>query len=128
MLHNSQLNIIDLAICAQLSITFWAAAFPGLARNSLEVQESEHLVSTGQRRCVDFFNVSIGTGGSSTFHSSDEHAAVYSMARNKILNTSFAISSAAEVCILAVMVGILRGMHVQDSVENNTKGYGVLLA
>ena len=53
---------------------------------------------------------------------------MYSLARNKILNVAFAISSAGELIILAIMVGILKVMHVDTSVENNNKGYSTLIA
>lgn len=41
---------------------------------------------------------------------------------------SFAISSAAELVLLAIMVGILKALKTDDSVENNTKAFSVLVA
>jgi len=41
---------------------------------------------------------------------------------------SFTICSAGEIIILAVMVGILKGLHSDDSTENNTKAFSVLIA
>lgn len=43
-------------------------------------------------------------------HSFDEHIALDSLERNRISNISFAVQSAFELIILAVMVGILKGM------------------
>lgn len=41
---------------------------------------------------------------------------------------SFAICSAGEIVILAIMVGILKGLKSDESVENNTKAFSVLIA
>lgn len=58
----------------------------------------------------------------------DEHAAYESLERNRISNVSFAVCSAGEILILAVMVGILKALHSDASVENNTKAFSVLIA
>jgi hypothetical protein len=50
------------------------------------------------------------------------------MTRNRISNISFAVSSAGEIVILALMVGILKGLKSEDSTENNTKAFSVLIA
>ena len=41
---------------------------------------------------------------------------------------SFAVCSAGEILILAVMVGILKGLHAEDSTQNNTRAFSVLIA
>jgi hypothetical protein len=41
---------------------------------------------------------------------------------------SFAISSAGETIIFAVMVGILKGLKSSDSTDNNTKAFSLLIA
>ena len=38
------------------------------------------------------------------------------------------MSSAGEIVILAIMVGILKGLRSDESVENNTKAFSVLIA
>jgi len=63
-----------------------------------------------------------------TQHSLDEHSHFESLARNRVSNISFAISSAGEVLILAVIVGILKAVKSDASVQNNTKAFSVLLA
>lgn len=50
------------------------------------------------------------------------------MERNRISNVSFAVCSAGEIIILAVMVGILKGLKSDASTENNTKAFSVLIA
>jgi MFS-type transporter involved in bile tolerance (Atg22 family) len=41
---------------------------------------------------------------------------------------SFTISSLGEIIVLAIMVGILKGVKSDDSTENNTKAFSILIA
>ncbi|KAJ7067231.1 autophagy-related protein 22-like protein [Mycena amicta] len=91
-------------ITYQCSLTFWTAAFPGLARDLPEVQESLSAVK------------------------SDDHAQLTSLSRNRISNVSFAVCSLGEIVILGIMVGILKGVHSDASTENNTKAFSILIA
>ncbi|KAI1796957.1 MFS general substrate transporter [Ganoderma leucocontextum] len=91
------------------ALTFWTAAFPGLARDLPNVQESAAQAESGEK-------------------SVEEHADLESMERNRISNVSFAICSAGEIIILAVMVGILKGLKSDASTENNTKAFSALIA
>ena len=61
-------------------------------------------------------------------NSAKEHAGLESMERNRISNVSFAVSSAGEIIILALMVGMLKGLKSDASTENNTKAFSVLIA
>ncbi|GJJ08365.1 hypothetical protein Clacol_002579 [Clathrus columnatus] len=90
-------------------LTFWTAAFPGLARNLPEVEESEKDVQAGTK-------------------SQSEHSAFESLQRNRISNVSFTVSSLGEILVLVVMVGILKGLKADQSVVNNTKAFSVLIA
>ncbi|KAF8905077.1 autophagy-related protein 22-like protein [Gymnopilus junonius] len=96
-------------ITYQCSLTFWTAAFPGLAYDLPEVGTSRHEVDSGAK-------------------SPEEHERFHSLARNRISNISFAVSSAGEILILAIMVGILKGLHAEQNTENNTKSFSVLIA
>ncbi|KAF9526404.1 MFS general substrate transporter [Crepidotus variabilis] len=96
-------------ITYQCSLTFWTAAFPGLAHDLPEVKQSQSEVDAGTK-------------------SADEHAHLHSMARNRISNISFAVCSAGEILVLAVMVGIIKGLHAEKNSENNTKAFSVLIA
>ncbi|KAG5647014.1 hypothetical protein DXG03_001739 [Asterophora parasitica] len=93
----------------QCSLTFWTAAFPGLSRDLPEVQESLADVNAGKK-------------------SVQEHAKLVSLSRNRISNMSFTICSLGEVVILAIMIGILKGIGSDESTENNTKAFSVLIA
>ncbi|KAF8501561.1 autophagy-related protein 22-like protein [Russula emetica] len=96
-------------ISYQCSFTFWYAAFPGLVRNLPEVQASAEQAKKGLKPL-------------------DAHLSFESLARNRVSNISLAISSAGEILILVIMIGILKALKSDASVENNTKAFNVLLA
>jgi MFS-type transporter involved in bile tolerance (Atg22 family) len=96
-------------ISYQGALTFWTAAFPGLARDLPEVKESAKEVLDDQK-------------------SQDTHATFESMQRNRISNLAFTICSVGEVVVLAIMVGILKGIKSDASTENNTKAFSILIA
>ncbi|KAJ6512840.1 MFS general substrate transporter [Mycena sanguinolenta] len=96
-------------ITYQCSLTFWTAAFPGLARDLPEVQESLAEVKSGQKTV-------------------EEHTRFTSLSRNRVSNMSFTISSLGEIVVLAIMVGILKGVKSDASTANNTKAFSVLIA
>lgn len=90
-------------------ITFWTAAFPGLARDTPEVQEAEHQLATGEITNDDYLRVDM-------------------LQRNRLSNVSFYVQSVVEIVILAVILGILKAMHSDDSIEQNTYSNAVLVA
>ncbi|EIM91364.1 MFS general substrate transporter [Stereum hirsutum FP-91666 SS1] len=96
-------------ITYQMALTFWTAAFPGLVRNLPEIKASAQEAKIGAK-------------------SVDGHADYESMARNRVSNISFTVCSAGEIIILAVMVGIIKGLKADQSTENNTKAFSVLIA
>jgi len=93
----------------QCSFTFWSAAFPGLVRNLPEVQASANETEHGSK-------------------SIDEHSRFESLQRNRVSNISLVVNSIGEVIILSIMIGILKAVKSDVSVENNTKAFNVLLA
>ena len=64
----------------------------------------------------------------SLFVSHEDHANFESLNRNRISNVSFAVASVGELVILAVMVGVLKGLKSDESTANNTKAFSVLIA
>ena len=96
-------------IAYQMCITFWTAAFPGLARNTPELRATAEQYTRGQidREAYDFADM---------------------MQRNRISNVAFIAQSAGEILILAVIVGIMFGLHVNASEANNNWGLSVLIA
>lgn len=53
LFYIQRLNMFRLEeeVISQGSLTFWTAAFPGLARNLPEVKESALQVAAGKKRC-----------------------------------------------------------------------------
>lgn len=96
-------------ISYQGALTFWTAAFPQLARCLPEMQESQAKLISGE----------------TTAHA---HNQLDSLSRNRISNISFTICSIGELVLLAIMVGILKGIHSSDSVEQNTKALSITVA
>ena len=90
-------------------ITFWTAAFPGLARNTPEMRETAEKYTRGEidRAAYDFSDM---------------------MQRSRLSNVAFIVQSAGEILILAVIVGIMFGLKVNASQANNDWGLSVLIA
>ncbi|KAH0353116.1 hypothetical protein KCU81_g1815, partial [Aureobasidium melanogenum] len=96
-------------IAYQATLTYWSAAFAGLARNTREIRE----------KAQDFADGTI---------TREEYNHADSMKRNELSNVAFYVQSCGEMIILAVIVGIMFAMHVDDSTANNNYGLSVLIA
>ncbi|KAI1102527.1 autophagy-related protein 22-like protein [Jackrogersella minutella] len=96
-------------ICYQLTLTYWTAAFPALARNTPELKAA----------AVEYADGKINH---------EEYVRIDEVARSRLSNIAFYIQSVGEVVILAIIVGILFGVHVNDSTEANNWGISVLIA
>jgi len=96
-------------IAYQTTLTFWTAAFPGLARNTTEMKlkADEYNAGSISREEYDFADT---------------------MKRSQLANVAFYVQSVAEIFILAVIVGIMFGLRVDDSEANNNWGLSVLIA
>lgn len=90
----------------QGALTFWTAAFPGLARALPEMQESQIKLDNGEI-------------------SQDEHNTLDSLSRNRLSNVSFAVSSLGELVILLISIGLLKGINYSD---NNTAALSIFSA
>jgi len=84
-------------------------SFPGLARNTPELREKAERFQAGEisREDYDFAD---------------------SMKISQLSNVAFYVQSVGKVFILAVIVGILFAVKVNDSTENNNWGLAVLIA
>ncbi|KAK4966087.1 hypothetical protein LTR66_012045 [Elasticomyces elasticus] len=96
-------------IAYQTTLTFWTAAFPGLARNTRQLREKARQFEHGEisRQEYDFAD---------------------SMKRNELSNVAFYIQSLGEIVILAIIVGIMFGVNVNESTAANNWGLSVLIA
>ncbi|KAI2642012.1 autophagy-related protein 22-like protein [Xylaria nigripes] len=96
-------------ICYQLTLTYWTAAFPSLARNAPRLKRAARAYAEGEI-------------GQAEYDHEDETE------RSRLSNTAFCIQSVSEVIILAIIVGILFGVDVNASTEANNWGLSVLIA
>ncbi|KAI0156580.1 autophagy-related protein 22-like protein [Xylariaceae sp. FL1272] len=96
-------------ICYQLTLTYWTAAFPALARNTPLLKEAARAYADGEITHQEYDH-------------KDE------MERSRLSNIAFYIQSVGEIVILAIIVGILFGVKANASTENNNLGQSVLIA
>ncbi|KAI7082249.1 hypothetical protein KC356_g8508 [Hortaea werneckii] len=96
-------------IAYQLCLTYWTAAFPGLARNTRELRDKAQQFEAG-------------------VISRDDYDKEDSMKRNELSNTAFYVQSVAEIGILAAIVGVMFGVDVNASTAKNNWGLSVLIA
>lgn len=96
-------------IAYQTTLTFWTAAFPMLARNTEEMKVKADTYAAGAI-------------------SRDDYDYADSMKRSQLANVAFYVQSVGEIVILAVIVGIMFGVHVDASEANNNWGLSVLIA
>lgn len=96
-------------ISYQLTLTYWTAAFPALARNLPVMREARAAVEDGSVSRHEFAR-------------KDEKE------RSRLSNVAFYVQSVGEVVILAIIVGIMFALHVNDGVEQNNWGLSVLVA
>ena len=96
-------------IAYQLTLTYWTAAFPSLARNTPRIRAAVQECAAGDlsRRELEW---------------ADEAE------RSRLSNVAFYVQSVGEVVILALVVGVLFGVHVQASTAANNWGISVLVA
>ncbi len=93
----------------QVCLTFWTAAFPGLARCSPEVRQAQKQLEKEEIKAESF-------------------EMTERMQRNRIANMAFAICSLGELVILAVIQGMLVGIHADDTTESNTRALSAVVA
>ena len=93
----------------QGALTFWTAAFPGLARDMPHVQASELSLARGEV-------------------SQKEHDTVDMLTRNRLANVSFFVCSVGEIVVLAILAGILMGIIREGDTESNTRALSVVCA
>ncbi|WVQ66630.1 uncharacterized protein L199_004815 [Kwoniella botswanensis] len=92
----------------QGALTFWTAAFPGLARDLPEIKESEEKLAKGET-------------------DQKTHDRKDMLARNRLANVSFLVCSVGELVVLAILAGILEGV-INDDPDSNTKALSIVCA
>ncbi|KAL4781280.1 autophagy-related protein 22-like protein [Aspergillus varians] len=96
-------------IAYQTTLTFWTAAFPSLARHTVEMRDAAVNHSRGDL-------------------SREEYDYADTMKRSQLANTAFYIQSLGEIVILAIIVGIMFGVDVDASEARNNWGLSILIA
>ena len=96
-------------VAYQMCLTFWTAAFPRLARNTPELRAKAEDYVAGEIDIEKYYHAD-------------------SMLRNRLQNVAFYVQSIGEIFILAIIVGVLFGVNVNASTENNNWGLSVLIA
>ncbi|BEI96356.1 hypothetical protein CcaverHIS631_0113050 [Cutaneotrichosporon cavernicola] len=88
-----------------VALTFWTAAFLALARDHPEMQDNEKRLASGEISKVEF-----------------EHCDM--LARNNLAHVSFALCSAGELVVLAVLCAIILAIARGDP-ESNTRALSI---
>lgn len=96
-------------IAYQMCLSFWTAAFPSLARNTIEMREGAQALTQGEMTRKEYDHLDM-------------------MQRNRISNVAFAVQSAGELVVLAIIVGIMFAVDVDASQANNNRGLSILIA
>ncbi|KAJ5569617.1 uncharacterized protein N7459_009047 [Penicillium hispanicum] len=96
-------------IAYQTTLTFWTAAFPSLARNTIRMKEKADAYVSGTI-------------------TREEYDYADTMMRSRLANVAFYVQSVAEIFILAIIVGIMFGVDVNAGQEQNNWGLSVLIA
>ncbi|POR33716.1 Autophagy-like protein 22 [Tolypocladium paradoxum] len=96
-------------VAYQLTLTYWTAAFPSLARNTARLREARRAYETGDVTLEELDR-------------RDE------MERSRLSNVAFWIQSVGEVVMLAAIVGIMFAVRVDAGAANNNWGLSVLIA
>ncbi|EPQ27454.1 uncharacterized protein PFL1_04992 [Pseudozyma flocculosa PF-1] len=98
-------------ITYQLCLSYWTAAFPGLARNLPEMRNARE-----------------GLQATPPTVTADEFASMDMLSRNRISNIAFAVCSAGELVVLAVIQGMLEGIHADRDQASNTSALSAIVA
>lgn len=102
-------RLIAAVIAYQTTLTFWTAAFPGLARNTPQLRAKAEQYTSGHI-------------------TRDQYDYADTLQRSRLSNMAFYVQSCGEIVILAVIVGVLYGVNVKASQANNNYGLSVLIA
>lgn len=132
-------------IAYQLCLSYWTAAFPGLARDLPHMREArqklieDSTISTStdaksvndtkaapaEERPAQVLTSDTGTDGPMT---ADKYSLLETMAINRISNVAFTVCSVGELIILAVIQGMLYGIHADRDKQSNTTALSAVVA
>lgn len=133
-------------IAYQLCLSYWTAAFPGLARDLPHMREARQkliedssISTVTDAKGIDdnkvtpaeeqpsqvLTNSESNTDGPMT---ADKYSLLETMAINRISNVAFTVCSVGELVILAVIQGMLYGIHADRDEQSNTTALSAVVA
>ncbi len=131
-------------ISYQMCLSYWTAAFPGLARDLPHMRQArqklqEDSLSNDSRSDakddVDDKGLTPATEGvinvideSNEKMTADKYSMLETMAINRISNITFGVSSLGELVILAIIQGMLYGIHADRDTVSNTNALSAVVA
>ena len=130
-------------ITYQLCLSYWTAAFPGLARDLPHMREARQKLlddatptTTADVKDVDDKGTTPATEHPIEADSSikegrmtaDKYSLLETMAINRISNIAFTVCSVGELVVLAVMQGMLYGIHADRDEQSNTTALSAVIA
>ncbi|EST05261.1 Autophagy-related protein 22-like protein [Kalmanozyma brasiliensis GHG001] len=131
-------------IAYQLCQTYWTAAFPGLARDLPHMREARqrliedsNIAATTETKDVDdkattpaVENITESVSGTNDEGrmTADKYSLLETMAINRISNIAFTVCSVGELVVLAVIQGMLYGIHADRDTQSNTTALSAIVA
>lgn len=131
-------------ITYQLCLSYWTAAFPGLARDLPHMREARQKLledsssthTTSDAKDVDDKATSPAeeqpdgdlTSSDESRMTASKYSLLESMAVNRISNIGFTVCSVGELVVLAVMQGMLYAIHADRDEQSNTTALSAVVA
>lgn len=131
-------------ITYQLSLSYWTAAFPGLARDLPHMREARQKLladSTASWSISDTKGVddkaltpvaeqpaNVDALAKEDRMTGEKYSMLETMAINRISNIAFTVCSVGELVVLGVIQGMLVGIHADRDEESNTKALSYVVA
>jgi hypothetical protein len=102
----------------RVALTFWTAAFPGLARDTPEMHKNERGLADGRISCVAGMEAD---GSKAEFERRDM------LARNNLAHVSFFLCSVGELIVLGILCGIILAVARGDA-DSNSRALSIVCA
>ncbi|SPO23701.1 related to AUT4 - breakdown of autophagic vesicles inside the vacuole [Ustilago trichophora] len=131
-------------ISYQLCLSYWTAAFPGLARDLPRMREARQKLiedsassaaNTDVKDADDKFTtpatehpVQVSTSLDQGRMTPEKYSVLEMLSINRISNMAFTVCSVGELVVLAVIQGMLYGIHADRDERSNTKALSAVVA
>ncbi|KIS68995.1 uncharacterized protein UMAG_02974 [Mycosarcoma maydis] len=123
-------------ITYQLCLSYWTAAFPGLARDLPHMREArQRLVQAREPTTVHVETVddkvampSVEQSVPDDHFSADQYSLLETLSINRISNIAFTVCSVGELVVLAIIQGMLYAIHADRDEQSNTIALSAVVA